>query len=295
MINGKRVVAWTPYGRERSVSILHQYLRREHERGLVDQYWLYLNTDPDQTGDLRYAYELAKRFPGFIRIVERPDDCPRMIPKQRNTGFAYRYMTDRDTVYVRLDDDIVYLHENAVERLVVAKLQMRPTLCTHALMWNNAITSWYLQQAGVIPPPGTKADDGYDWPTVGGPYCMDPIGWASGDFAVHIHELFLDWAEAGTPERAFLYQDMPLRIGEQFSVSAFAALGEDYANLPRPGVLEPDEEEHWHTVHQPRQIGAPNIIVGNALVSHLTFMGQQRAVFSTNILDRYRDLAEKLT
>lgn len=295
MINSKRVVAWVPYGRERSVSILHQYLRRDHERGIVDEAWLYLNTDPDQVSDLAYAYDLAKRHPEFIRIVERPADCPHRTPKQRNTGFAYRYMTDRDTVYVRLDDDIVYVHEAAVERLALAKVQMRPTMCCHALMWNNSITSWYLQQAGVIPAPGTVAADGYEWPAVGGPYCMDPIGWASGDFAVHIHDLFLDWAEAGTPEKAFLYQDMPLKIGEQFSVSAFASLGADYAALPRPGVLEPDEEEHWHTVHQPRVIGAPNVIVGNALVSHLTFTPQQLAVFATDILDRYRALAGKLT
>lgn len=296
MIDNHRVVTWVPFGRERSVSILFEYLRRDHERGLVDELWLYMNTDlTGQEADIAYAYRLAAAHPGWVRIVERPDGMPYRTPKQRNTGLAYRYMTDRDTVYCRLDDDIVYLHEDAVERLVRAKLEMRPTMCCHAMMWNNAITSWFAQQAGVIPPPGTVEADGYTWPAVGGPYCMDAVGWASGEFAVAIHELLLGWIEEGAPEQAFLYQDMPLRLGEQFSVSAFASLGEDYANLPEPGVLVPDEEEHWHTVHQPRQIGSPNIIIGNALVSHYTFGPQRRAVLSTDILDRYRALAGKLT
>lgn len=286
MIDGKRVVAWTPYGREVSVSILVEYLRREHERGLVDEYWLYLNTDPDQVSDLAYAYQLAARHTSWIRIVERPAGLPFRTPKQRNTGLAYRYMTDPDTVYCRLDDDIVYLHEDAIERLVRAKVAMRPTMCCHALMWNNSIVSWYLQQAGVIP---------YEFGVVKERFCMDATGWADGEFAVKIHRLLLERVQAGAADSLYLYQDMPLNLGEQFSVSAFASLGEDYANLPEPGVLEPDEEEHWHTVHQPRVIGAPNIIVGNALVSHFTFMPQRRIVLATDVLDRYRELAGKLT
>lgn len=293
MIGSNRLIVWTPYGRERTVSLLHQYLRRDHERGIVDEYWLCLNTDADQVDDLRYAYELAARYP-WIRIKERPEGRPRRTPKQRNTGYFYEYMTDVDTVYVRLDDDIVYVHDDAIERLAAAKLEMRPTMCTHALMWNNAITSWYLQQAGVIPAPGSVTD-GYTWPEVGGPFCMDPVGWANGEFAVHLHRLLLDRIDAGTPEDVYLYQDMPLQLGMQFSVSAFASLGADYARLPQPGVLVPDEEEHWHTVHQPRQIGAPNIIIGNALVSHYTFGPQQRQVLASDVLDRYRALADKLT
>jgi len=72
-------------------------------------------------------------------------------------------------------------------------------------------------------------------------------------------------------------------------------LGSMYAGLPKPGRLEPDEEEHWHTVHRTREVGHPNIIVGNSLTSHYTFGPQQRAVLATDILDRYRALAARLT
>jgi len=62
MIDGRRVVAWTPYGRVRTYSILIKYLERDIRRGLIDEVWLYMNTDPQgQEADIAYAHELAER------------------------------------------------------------------------------------------------------------------------------------------------------------------------------------------------------------------------------------------
>jgi hypothetical protein len=300
VIRGKRVVAWTPYGRQETVAVLQSYLAREHERGLVDEWWLCMNTDPGQEEDRRYAKYLSFYYP-WVKLVNQPEGTERLHPKQRNTGYFYREMTDPDTVYVRLDDDIVYVHEDAVERLVNHRLEADSGVASFPVMWNNSIISWYAQAAGVIPPAGTETtldfqmDTTYTWPQVGGPHCMDPVGWADGRFGVQLHRLLLEWLAEGTPDRAFLYQDFSLPIGMQFSVSTFASLGSMYAGLETPGVLVPGEEESWHTIHQPRKIGQPNVIVGNALVSHYTFFPQGPIIRATDILDRYRDQAKRLT
>jgi hypothetical protein len=299
MIDGKRVVAWTPFGREETASILHKYLKRDHERGIVDEWWLCLNTDPDQVSDLRFGYKLAREN-DFVKAKDRPTGLPRLTPKQRNTGYFCRYMTDPDTVYVRLDDDIIYVHDDAIEALVRHKLETPQATCSFPIMWNNSIISWFLQNSGVIPAPGTLgghwegADQNYVWPKVGGPYCMDATGWADGGFAVQIHRLLLAHIKAGTVDQLFLYQDFPLQLGMQFSVSTFAALGSMYAGLEEPGVLVPYEEESWHTIHRPQATGVPNMIVGNALVSHYTFFPQRGIVTGTDVLAQYRELADKL-
>ncbi len=307
MLDGKPVITWTPYGRETTVSVLAKYMERDHRAGLVDEWWLCLNTDPTgQEADLRYAYTLARQH-SWIKIKDRPLGMPRRHPKQRNTGYFYQYMTDLDTTYVRFDDDIVYVHPAAVQRLVTSARQRPETVASFPVMWNNSIISWFAQQSGIIPEAGTDTA-GYIWPKVGGPYCMDGVGWADGRFAVEIHRLLLDALEEFAPqtetltsfglpdpmERFFFYQDFPVQLGTQFSVSTFASLGRMYADLPQPGVLVPDEEEHWHTVHQPRVLGQPNVIVGDALVSHFTFNPQRRIVLASNTLDRYRALADKL-
>lgn len=288
MINGKRVVAFTPYGRQRTVSILKEYMLREHLKGVVDEWWLCSNVDANQVTDLRYMYQIQKSHKDWIKIKERPRDVVRLTPKQRNTGYFYRYMTDPNTVYVRFDDDIIYLHEDAVTRLVEAKLRMGSTLTCFAYIWNNAICSWFGQKHGKIP----GAGDG--WPEVEQPYCMDSVGWSNGEFAVLLHELLLGKIEDKKVEDLFLYQDIPLAPRQQFSVSCFAVDGVDYAVLEPPGHLDYPEEEHWHTVHRPEKVNKDNVIVGDALVSHFTFFPQQKEVFATDILDRYRKLAEAL-
>lgn len=284
MIDQHRVTTWTPYGRRDTVSILFKYMQRDHARGLVDEWWLASNVDPHgQEADLAYAHELAAAH-DWIHVKERPSDCPQLTPKQRNTGYFYRYMVDPQCVYLRFDDDIVYVHEDAIERLVRASLE-NGALCSFPVIWNNAIVSWYAQQCGRIP---------VDYGIVGGPFCMDAMGWANGEFAVKIHRLLLDNIEAGTVPGLFLYQDFSIQPGTQFSVSCFASRGGDYAALPTPGVLVPDEEESWHTIHQPLRTQRPNMLIGNAVVSHYSFFPQRSALAHTDVLDRYRDLADRL-
>lgn len=296
MIDGHPVIAWTPYGRERTVSILVEYMRRDHDRGIVDEYWLYLNTDPDQGSDLRYAYQLARRY-DWVKIKERPTGTVLQSPKQRNTGYAYRLFVDpvhvtdpANTIFVRFDDDIVYVHPDAVARLAKAKTEMPDTMCVFPVIINNAICSWFAQQLGKIP---------REWGVVRSPYCMDPVGWANGPFAVNLHTRVLDAIEAGTVDDLLWYQDYSLQVGQQFSVSCFAASGADYADLQTPGVLVPDEEETWHTIHRTRATQQPNMIRGDALVSHLSFFpqhGQSPELTSEDgILGRYRALAVNLT
>lgn len=286
MIDGRRVIAWTPYGRRPTYSILIEYLRRDVERGLVDEVWAYMNTDPvGQEGDIAYAHELAAQYPWF-KLVYRPDGIDRYPgPKQRNTGYAYRYMTDPDAVYLRFDDDVVYIHDDAIRNLVRARIQMPAPAAVFPIIFNNAICSYFLQACQKVP---------LEWGEVK-PYCMDPVGWASGPFAVKLHELLLDHIEAGTVEDLYLHHDFQIAPGTQFSVSCFASLGSMYANLSDgPGVLVPDEEESWHTIHRPLATGASNILRSDAVVSHWSFFTQHPFLNSTDLLDRYRELAEKV-
>lgn len=280
MIDGHKVTCWTPYGRERTVSILVKYMERDVKRGLVDEYVIYMNTDDDQVTDRAYGYQLAEEH-DWIRIIERPERYPG--PKQRSTGYFYRYATDPGTIFVRLDDDIVYLHEAAIENLVRARLEMPAPAAVFPIIINNAICSYFLQACGKIP---------REWGEVG-MYCMDPVGWANGPFAVKLHTMLLDHIEAGTVEDLYLHHDFQIPPGTQFSVSCFASLGSMYAGLEQPGVLVPDEEESWHTIHRPLATGASNVVRADAIVSHLSFFTQHAFLNESDILDRYRDLAEK--
>ncbi|HKN42622.1 MAG TPA: hypothetical protein VJW23_01765, partial [Propionibacteriaceae bacterium] len=249
-----------------------------------------------QEEDRIWAAQEARRR-DWVKTFARPKALHRYPKKQMNTMYAYRYMAsrdgepytaDNDTVFLRFDDDIVYVHERAVEELVRHKISS-PGICSFPIIINNAICSWWLQQDGRIPL------EEPDWPAVGF-HCMDPIGWADGGFAIQLHDLLLKHIENDTvdhPQLGLMGHhnfDLPPK---QFSVSCFASLGSDYAKLDPPGVL-PGEEEDWHTKTRPAQLKIDNTIVGSALVSHYSFLTQWRHFADGRILEAYRTLSEQL-
>lgn len=284
MIDGKKVVAWTPAGREQTMSILLEYLQRDHDKGIVDEWWMCQNIDPNQAADLSWMMSTDRRR-DWVKLVKRPEGVTVYQRKQRNTGYFYRHMTDPDTIYVRFDDDVIYVHEDAVERLVYAAAT-EAQVCTFPMIINNAICSYFLQKDGKIP---------MRWGEVS-MFCMDANGWGNGQFAINLHEWFLSHIENGTVEELFGHHDYQLPMAKQFSVSCFASRGGMYATLPLGrGVLQPDkfiEEESWHTEVAPRQFGVPNKILSRAFVSHYTFFTQHPFFEGTDILERYRTLAK---
>lgn len=280
MVGGKKVVVFTPWGREITASILFEYLKRDHLAGIVDEWHLWLNTDPDQTRDIEYAHELANENQ-WIKTFDRPAGDV-LYPKQMNTGRFYVYTQEPDTVYVRMDDDIVWIEKNAIERLVQYRIDNPVPFVVFPLIWNNAVSSYYLQQGEQMP----------SWWGKVGNHCMDPVGWADPVFAQRIHEHLLDCIEKDIVDRLFMHTTVQLPLGQQFSVSCFAQFGEEYAKVQ--GILG-GEEEAWHSMVQPYTQGRPTAIVPNSLISHFSFYHQRNYLLQhTNILERYKELAAQL-
>jgi hypothetical protein len=279
VIDEKKVIVFTPWGRELTASLLFKYLERDYKAGVVDEWHLWMNTDPDQLWDRNYGYKLAEEN-DWIKCVELGDE-PRLHPKQLNTGRFYVFYQDlKDAVMVRMDDDIVWVEPNAIERLVQYRIQNEFPFVAFPLIWNNAVCSYYLQQTGGMPK---------DWGEVQTNHCMDPLGWADHHFAVNIHNYLLDKIEKNEVDDIFMHTSVMLPLGHQFSVSCFAQFPVVYST----GVQ--GEEEAWHTINLPYQLQRPNVIVPNALVSHFTFYPQRDYILgNTDLLDRYKELAENV-
>lgn len=276
MIDGRKVVVFTPWGRELTASILYKYIKRDVEAGVVDEWHLWMNTDPDQESDRKYGYELAEEH-DWVKTFERPPGDV-LWPKQMNTGRFYEYYKDSSDIMVRMDDDIVWIEPNAIKRLVEYRLENTFPFVVFPLIWNNAVCSFYLQQGEQMP--------GW-WGTVGN-NCMDPLGWADAHFAEKIHNHLLQGIEENWVDKLFMHTSVMLPAGHQFSVSCFAIDGKEYES----GVA--GEEEAWHTIKRPFETGRLNVIVPNSLISHFSFYPQRNYLLGTNILERYRKLSEEL-
>src|SRR6185312_15673304 len=109
MFEGYRVVAVTPAGRRRYMELLVPQILASN---LVDRYDIWVNTaDP---ADIAFFEGLAAKY-DRVRLVPQPDGKAPGVPAIH--GF-HRLAMDVDTIYVRFDDDIVWLEPGFFEALL---------------------------------------------------------------------------------------------------------------------------------------------------------------------------------
>lgn len=291
MFDGYKVVACVPSGRERTMSLLMRHLRAN--RGLLDGVQLWENVKPfdDHTTTAQSDLDwIRSQADDFVAVIPLDDREPPRKPKQLNTGRFYRNTTDADTIYIRFDDDIIWLHPDAIRNLVRYRIAHQEPLAVFATIWNNAIVSALEQEAGNI-------DQRFGRISL---FCMDDIAWKLPEFAPYIHELLLSKIADGTVED--LYLDPMLLVTEfqrrrgqnmalRFSVSCFAWFGAHMADQAE--IIYPIEEEQYISFAYPNLSENYNHLCGDALVSHYSFFTQRPKLDSMpHILGTYRELAD---
>jgi hypothetical protein len=271
-----RVVSVTPAGRRRYIEILVPHLLRQ--RHVINEHHWWLNTNVAE--DIGYLQQLCADHPGFFRVCVRPFDASKTHGE--NIWKFFVDFAQPGTVYVRFDDDIVWMANDAVERIVKSRLEHPQPLLVLGNIVNNANCSAAHQEAGLI----SKRQG------IVQPLCMDWIGWRSGRFARLAHQSFLTDLENG---RAARWTDVkiPLACGQRFSINVISWLGETMAALPELAI-EQLEEEPLLTEELPLRLGIANLVCNEALFAHFAFYTQRPFMdwTSNDILERYRAIAE---
>lgn len=275
MIDGKRVVVVVPAGRRRYMEVQLKHVLRD--RGIIDEYRIWVNT-PDQ-GDVAYFRGLRDTYPGWVTLDERFMNQPD-VGKNENIHRFFMACRDRDTVYVRLDDDIVYIHPGAIETLVRKRLANPQCFLVYGNIVNNAVMTHLHQRIRAMP-------------IVGKPVmynAKDDIGWKNPIFARAVHENFLQRAAEGTLS-AYFMNDWFLWDAARVSINCISWLGETF--LERD-IIVPDAEEVWLACAAPKATGQFNLIAGDALLCHYAFWTQRPELDrDRRILKAYADLADR--
>ena len=104
MVDGYKVVSVTPAGRQRFVEILHKYLI--DLRHIIDNHVWWINTN--NQSDIDYLESLVKEYPDFYSTKYLPNH-PNYTFNNLNIHNFFDESVDENTVYVRFDDDIVFI------------------------------------------------------------------------------------------------------------------------------------------------------------------------------------------
>lgn len=269
-----KIIVCTPAGRRKYLNILKQYILSDPN---VHEWHLWQNCR--NYNDLEYVRTLAREN-NKVRLIEikGSDGTNRSV-----NGF-YSFCNDPDVFYVKMDDDIVYIHPKAILNLFESAIKEKD----FAIYWspfvvNNAICSAVLSAKGVISTTKTLSLTAQ---------ASDYYGWRSPLFCRYLHETFLESVENGLLDQWL--DDYVLSLGAQrFSINCIGFFGETVLRLGDQFCpLGVDDEEHI-SAKLPIITGLPGRLIGRALVVHYSFFTQEYYLNRfPEILARYAKLAK---
>jgi hypothetical protein len=142
-----KVVALIFYGRKDRVEILRCYLERNlvSNGGWLDEIHWGMNTKNE--ADITYLHEITQGRAHHKIIELESDDLGGW------GGFKNIWSKlDRNTYYVKIDDDVVYLADDTIAKLVHRRMTTPAYLLVSANMINSPLLSWVHYHSGSIHP-----------------------------------------------------------------------------------------------------------------------------------------------
>ncbi|OTB12551.1 hypothetical protein K445DRAFT_37646, partial [Daldinia sp. EC12] len=142
---GIKVIGMVFYGRKRYVDILDCYLQQNLalNGGYFDEVWFMAHTKDED--DVAWIEDLVKKTPGY-----------KIVGKDKCEGESYKclwtYAVEDKTIYVKIDDDIVYIHPDAIPQLVHTRIALPHPYAISSNLVNSPVTGMEQYHYGAIHP-----------------------------------------------------------------------------------------------------------------------------------------------
>ena len=148
MFEGHRVVVVCPAGRRHVADLMRRHV--EYSRHIVDELHWWINTENPE--DREYIHGLCRAAPRFHRKFELPGVNPSFNARHTRIGRFFRYTIDPDTIYIRVDDDIVWMDAHCIEELLKHRLAYPEAYLVYGNIVNSSSFMHLHQQAGAFDP-----------------------------------------------------------------------------------------------------------------------------------------------
>ncbi|MBR5455909.1 MAG: hypothetical protein IKU76_03035 [Bacteroidaceae bacterium] len=257
-----KIVVNTAAGRRQNMQYLVPYILRSD---IVDRYDIWINTH--NTVDIEFFKQLAKNFPK-VNLVWQPDNEVNGIS---TINAFYKDCTDKDTIYFKLDDDVVWMEPGLIEKMVEFRVSNPEPFLVTPLVINNALSTYLLYIHRKI--------------SLNQEFSIQKarhIFWKKGRFAYELHTWFLRVIEERSWNKLFVgSKEMGMT---RFSINAILWFGKEMAKFN--GNVTGDDEEFLSCIYPTLQ-GKSNLWNGDAIVAHYSFGPQNPSLSRTSILPKY--------
>ena len=263
MYRNYKIVVNTAAGRRRYMQYLIPYIMASD---IVDRYDIWVNTH--NGADIEFFRRVSEKFPK-VNLVWQPDG---VVNGNSTINAFYKDCVDPDTIYFKMDDDIVWMEPGLIEKMVQFRADNPQYFLVSPLVINNALSTYLLQVEGKL-----HLKD----------YCRassdHPVLWKSGKFAAGLHDWFMEkYLKPGRVEDIHLgRKEMGMT---RFSINAVLWFGKEMAKFG--GVVPGDDEEFLSCIY-PTSQGISNAWNGDAIVAHFAFFTQREELDRMGILEKY--------
>lgn len=270
MYQGYKIVVNTAAGRRRYMQYLVPPIL---ESDIVDRYDIWINTH--NMLDIEFFSQLAKHY-SKVNLVWQPDGIVNGI---QSINAFYRNCIEDKTIYMKLDDDVVWFEPDLFKKMVKFRVENRNAFLVSPLVINNSLSTYLLQIHNKI-----KLNKYYE------AQCSHPILWENGKFAVELHHWFIQNYLIPNNYSELYIGKQPWGI-TRFSINCILWFGEDMKVFH--GIVPGDDEDFLSCVY-PSQNGLYNYINGDAIISHFAFGPQRVQLDQAQILEKYGEILYKL-
>ena len=262
MYQNYKVVVNTAAGRRRYMQYLIPYVLASD---IVDRYDLWINTH--NGADIEFFKKMASLYPK-INLVWQPDGW---VNGNASINAFYKQCIEEDTIYFKLDDDISWMEDSAIEKMVKFRVENPQYFLVSPLVINNAQSTYLLQVCDKL-----KLNKYYN------SAADNNILWRSGEFASQLHQWFLKIIEDDSLKELHIGSH-PMALC-RFSINSIMWFGKDLAKIK--GIVPGDDEEFMSCI-LPSKMGWINCWNADVILAHFAFYTQREQLDKCRILEKY--------
>lgn len=275
MYRDYKIVICIAAGRRQFMEVLFRAI--DPYRSIVDRVDLWLNT---LSFEDRNCIKRTAALDPWYRVVTFPDSHLHINSSilWHTVCKFYKYCMDSDTIFIKVDDDIVYVDDvEHFKRFLDFRIDNPAYFLVSANVLNNAILTRQHQICGHFSSePGLVKDHSHD-----------KLGMYDGKFAEGLHRQIL---ANGRPDlRKFDFEkEIVLSDYRRICINWIAWFGTEFARF---GGEVPKEDELWLTTEKPKELAMPIAVCPDFVVIHLAFGPQHKHISQVRLIDEYRGLA----
>ena len=203
-----------------------------------------------------------------INLVWQPDGW---VNGNASINAFYKKCTDENTIYFKLDDDIIWMEDGAIGKMVKFRVDNPQYFLVSPLVINNAQSTYLLQVCEKL-----KLNHYYN--SAADNYIL----WRSGEFASQLHQWFLKKINSKSINDLHL-GSRPMALC-RFSINSIMWFGKDLAKIK--GIVPGDDEEFMSCI-LPSKMGWTNCWNTDVILAHFAFYTQREQLDKCSILEKY--------